>query len=741
MIRKLTIKKEIEEDLEQMKYEEGWMFLRSGKPVRIDWDAKYTYNPRKDDVKAFPYRTTLLTTYEEDEVNWSELEFFECGEEWSGRERMEITALKRWNVVVTIMEIVPCGMEAYGKCVNPFTTSTGEEKSAKEKSDEERDREEVMKDLDAMESGEKIPDDDERTTYDEKEEKRKQFEEKLPSIGESMEEKMIVGGIELTPESTLKEMKKACEILGVGKTGSKAQVWKRMKEAVATSKLKELVEISKKIDEEFARKPEGEKRPEPPSEEERKLHELTHLPKADWCESCTATRSREDNFEVSEKKHEVSLVSMGFKFTGTRDEDNAKDPKDTLAISLVMVDQETKFVHVIPVPTKEATSYLVEEDCRVLMLLNSKVILRTDTEPAMISLRGKVQGIRKLKKLETEIQDVAPDAHEGLQVERWVQTVRNLSKTLVYHAETEAKVKITSECTLYPWAARHAGFLLNRFVVHKGKTPFEVLFDREYKGKLAPWGSIVLGKQLPSVKEKGESWKKGIFVGKDLASNMNLVSTGKGVIKCRTMRQCTPTYDAEAMAVAAGTPWNYDQLHLVTRSKQNRRLPPTSGLEAIADGRMLPKAPQGGNGDTDEYQPSDGPGPDEAGSDPPTSQDSRSERDDDDDDEDPGEGQRGMRRKRSERSSSSEELIAGEEPPEAPAKRNLEGQVEESDATRQRIDEGTTEVEERPDKFQAVRVEYVRSVSEIKSFMRKELPRYHIDEEVELLRQANSSTH
>ena len=245
-------------------------------------------------------------------------------------------------------------------------------------------------------------------------------------------------------------------------------------------------------------------------------------------------------------------------------------------------------------------------------------------------------------------------------------------------------------------------------------------------------GSVVLGKQLPSVKEKGESWKKGIFVGKDMLSNMNLVSTSKGVIKCRTMRQCTPAYDAETMAVAAGTQWNHDQLHLVTRSKQNRRLPPTSGLEAIADGRMLPKAPQGGNGETDEYQPSDGPGPDEAGSDPPTSQDSRSERDDDDDDEDPGEGQRRMRRKRSERSTSSEELIAGEDPPEAPTKRNLEGQAEESEATRQRIDEGTTEVEERPDKFQAVRVGYVRSVSEIKSFMRKELPRYHIDEEVEL---------
>ena len=300
------------------------------------------------------------------------------------------------------------------------------------------------------------------------------------------------------------------------------------------------------------------------------------------------------------------------------------------------------------------------------------------------------------------------------------------------HVETEAKVKITSECTLYPWAARHAGFLLNRFVVQKGKTPFEVLFDREYKGKLAPWGSVVLGKQLPKVKEKGEAWKKGIFVGKDMASNMNLVSTSQGIIKCRTMRQCIPAYDAETMAMAAGTPWSYDQQHLVIRSK-NKRLPPTSGLEAIADGRMLPKGPQGESGDADEYAPSDGPGPDEAGSDPPTSSEDRSERDDAEDDaEDPGEGQRGRIWNRSDRSTSSEEMIAGEEQPTARTKKNLEGQVEESETVRQRIDEGTTETEERPDKFLAVRVEYVRSVNEIGSFMRKELPRYHIDEEVEL---------
>ena len=113
----------------------------------------------------------------------------------------------------------------------------------------------------------------------------------------------------------------------------------------------------------------------------------------------------------------------------------------------VMVDQETKFVHVIPVRSKEVTKYLIEEVCRVLMLFEKKVILRTDTEPAMISLRRKVELIRKKQGLETETQDVAPDQHHRLQVERWVQTVRNLSRTLIYAAEKEEKVKISSEST------------------------------------------------------------------------------------------------------------------------------------------------------------------------------------------------------------------------------------------------------------------------------------------------------
>ena len=112
----------------------------------------------------------------------------------------------------------------------------------------------------------------------------------------------------------------------------------------------------------------------------------------------------------------------------------------------------------------------------------------------MISLRKKVQGIRKMKNLDTEVQDVAPDEHQGLQVERWVQTVRNLSKTLVYGVESKAKVKITSESTLYPWAARHAAFLLKQVCCKERINTFRSVIRQRVQRNFLTMGKRCIGK-------------------------------------------------------------------------------------------------------------------------------------------------------------------------------------------------------------------------------------------------------
>ena len=83
-----------------------------------------------------------------------------------------------------------------------------------------------------------------------------------------------------------------------------------------------------------------------------------------------------------------------------------------------------------------------------------------------------------------------------------------------------------------------------------------MIMGRSYHGNIAPWGSTVICKELPKVKEKGEMWTKGIFVGKDHLSNLNMISASKGVVKARTMRRCANQYQAEVLLYARGTPWD-----------------------------------------------------------------------------------------------------------------------------------------------------------------------------------------
>eukprot|EP00439_Symbiodinium_sp_Y106_P035288 s5452_g4.t1 len=241
--------------------------------------------------------------YEGEEIIWNELEFFECAEEWKGSEEVHIDLAKEHSVIITILERKSVGLDEYGDYERPVK---------KKRKGQEREEDVEMKPSEEPSAGSA----EKKKTVEEMEEESRQameelfpsespkedegewkiIEEKLPSLGERMEEAMVVAGVELTPDSTLKKLRTACEFLKIGKTGSKAQVWQRLKQAVSANKMKELVEISKGLEVEFSREPKGEKRPEEPTDEERRKHELPHLPKADWCESCQATRSREDNF-------------------------------------------------------------------------------------------------------------------------------------------------------------------------------------------------------------------------------------------------------------------------------------------------------------------------------------------------------------------------------------------------------------------------------------------------------------
>ena len=157
---------------------------------------------------------------------------FACAEEWQGFEVMEFEKVE--DVVITILERTPQEVSRY----------VHERKKEKEKKPQEEE---------PSSSGSKK----EKMEVDAQE----KLESRLPTIGEDeLEEKMIVGGVEITPESSLKELKQACKHLGIGVTGSKPLLWQRLKKEVAENKLKTMVDMSKSIQKEFERDPNGPNR-------------------------------------------------------------------------------------------------------------------------------------------------------------------------------------------------------------------------------------------------------------------------------------------------------------------------------------------------------------------------------------------------------------------------------------------------------------------------------------------------
>ena len=133
--------------------------------------------------------------------------------------------------------------------------------------------------------------------------------------------------------------------------------------------------------------------------------------------------------------------------------------------------------------------------------------------------------------------------------ERCVQTIRGLQKTLLCHVEEEIKATIPSGHVVVQWAAMHAAWLYNRFNVHATlKTaPFQSLWGRPYKGKVTGFGQIVFGLDTKAAKYK-PAWRRGAWLGKDVLSDMDLISTnGQTIIRTKAIRKIADEQDPELL--------------------------------------------------------------------------------------------------------------------------------------------------------------------------------------------------
>ena len=111
------------------------------------------------------------------------------------------------------------------------------------------------------------------------------------------------------------------------------------------------------------------------------------------------------------------------------------------------------------------------------------------------------------------------------------------------------------------WLAEHVADMYNKSHVYEdGKTAYEKLRGRKYKGEMLPFGCQVLhrvtGKPIGGV--VASRWLPGTWLGKTWSSDEHLVATETGkVVRARSVRRMPgeSSWSADIWCGIIGQPW------------------------------------------------------------------------------------------------------------------------------------------------------------------------------------------
>ncbi|CAE7249787.1 RE2 [Symbiodinium sp. CCMP2592] len=358
---------------------------------------------------------------------------------------------------------------------------------------------------------------------------------------EAQPDKIVVDDVELSLDSTLSVLRRACQSLGVGKSGSKAVVFRRLCNQLDRLKL---IEASRAAEVPNAPVPNVPSAPKEPTPEQRRAHEAVHAPYEPWCQHCVAFKARDDMHKPANADRKFPVISFDYGFSGRSEEDG---PHNKLAF-LCLHDSESGWREAIPVPGKAGVhdginviSYLAAEICRLHSMLGySKVVLQCDPEPTCLKLRNEVRRMRLQLGLQTDVQQSPEESHQsngGAEVA--VQMLRQQCNTLLSMYEAETKLQVATAHALHPWCLRHASWILNRFVLRPGGlTPFEIIHGRPYKGEVIPFGETVMGLVSPGPKGKPR-FIQAIMLGKCTPNDEFILCSGAGKLMLARTRLAT----------------------------------------------------------------------------------------------------------------------------------------------------------------------------------------------------------
>ena len=292
-------------------------------------------------------------------------------------------------------------------------------------------------------------------------------------------------------------------------------------------------------------------------------HEVSHLPFRSWCAACVRGRAKSHpHFKCQEREGELSTFSVDYGFFGSPGETPVQAVSGKDLPVLVAYDRKSKTIFAHPVPHKglEKDGKVDEYPVRVLVkdldrLGYKRVNGKSDQEPAILAVCNAVKAMWKGE----WVPERAPrgESKSNGEVERAVQTIHGLARTLKEHLEQYARITIDPKSPILAWLIEHTANL--HYLFNKGEdgmTPYQRVKGKEWQIQLPSFGESVEFKRRTRHKLEAR-WERGLFLGVQVHTTEKIVGTKAGVLVVQSIRRVPEDerYDSEALGSLRGLPW------------------------------------------------------------------------------------------------------------------------------------------------------------------------------------------
>ena len=191
----------------------------------------------------------------------------------------------------------------------------------------------------------------------------------------------------------------------------------------------------------------------------------------------------------------------------------------------------------IPVPSKGAQHPYPAK--AMVKFLNGRaykqIILKSDQEPSMVALC-------KAIKTNWDGELIPEHSPKGVsksngKVEREVQTVQGLAKTMKYHLEDMMGETLDTRCHILTWLVNYCSALLNLFHIGSdGMSAYRRNKGKTWKVELPPFGEIVEYKRRTNSKLEAR-WETGVYLGVRDDTTEKIVGTKQGTFAVQSLRR------------------------------------------------------------------------------------------------------------------------------------------------------------------------------------------------------------